>query len=93
MFARVSIIQGKPDRIDEVVRFLDKSIPRGMEGTKGVYVLVNRKTGNFMSISLWETEKAMQASASIGNKIRGQAAETAAAAPATVKIYEVALQL
>ena len=93
MFARVSTIQGKPEKVEEVVRFFEKAVPKGLEGMKGGYLLVNRKTGKIVSISLWETEKAMQASASSANKIRGQATETAAAAPPTVEIYEVATQL
>ena len=93
MFARVSTIQGKPGQIEEVIHFFEKSAPKGLEDMKGGYVLVNRKTGKLTTITLWETEKALQASASAAEKILGQAALVAAGAPPTVETYEVALEL
>ena len=92
MFARVSTILGKPDQVDQVIGFFNESNPPGLEAMKGSYLLVNRKTGKIMTVTLWETEAAMEASASVANQVRGQAAGKAAAAPPTVELYEVAVQ-
>jgi heme-degrading monooxygenase HmoA len=90
MFARVSTIIGKPEQVDQVVSVLNQPNPPGLEAMKGAYLLVNRKTGKVMTITLWETEATMEASASVASQVRGQAAGKAAAAPPTVELYEVA---
>jgi heme-degrading monooxygenase HmoA len=64
-----------------------------MAGFKGAYFLVNRKSGKEVSITLWDTEKDMQASTKAADQLRAQASQTVAAAkPPTVDIYEVAVQ-
>lgn len=95
MFARVSIIEGSPERIDEGVRQTrDTIIPEAkkMRGFKGLYSLVDRKTGKEMAITLWETEADLNASTEAANRLRAQAIQTAAAPSAKVEIYEVAIQ-
>lgn len=93
MFARVSTIQGKPDRINEVIRLLKEAAPKGLEAMKGSYLLVDRKSGKIRTITLWETEKALQASSAAADKVRGQMAEVmAASSKPVVEIFEVALE-
>ena len=60
---------------------------------KNAYVLVDRKSGKIMTITLWETEADREASTAAANQARGKIADKAAAAPATVELYEVAWQL
>ena len=52
MFARVSTIMGKPDQVDQVISFFNEPNPPGLEAMKGGYLLVNRKTGKVMTITL-----------------------------------------
>jgi heme-degrading monooxygenase HmoA len=96
MFARVSIIQGKPEKVDEGIRHYREQVlsaARKMGGFKGAYLLVDRKNGKNLGITLWDTEKNMQASAAAANQLRSQAAENIAAPkPPVVEIYEVAVQ-
>ena len=96
MFARVSIVQGKPEKMDEGIRhYQEKLLPeaRKMAGFKGAYLLVDRKSGKNLGITLWDTEKNMQASTVAANKLRAQAAEKLAdPKPPVVEIYEVAVQ-
>lgn len=57
MFARVSITEESPVRIDESIRFMRETVlpeARKMQGSKGSYLLVDRKTGKEMGIALWE---------------------------------------
>ena len=95
MFARVSTIMGRPERIDESIRLTRETIipaAKKMKGFKGLYSLVDRKTGKEMAIALWETESDLKASTEAANRLRAQAVQTAAAQPATVEVYEVAVQ-
>lgn len=96
MFARVSIIEGSPEQIDESIRQTrEKIIPeaRKMRGFKGLYQLVDRKTGKEMAITLWETEADLNASAEAANRLRAQAIQVVAATqPAKVEVYEVVVQ-
>jgi hypothetical protein len=55
-------------------------------------VLVDRKTGKQMTIALWETEPDLNASAEAAKGLRAQYVQTAAAQPAKVEVYEVAIQ-
>lgn len=94
MFARVSIIQGKPEKVEDGIRHLrEETIPavKQQEGFKSIYFLVNRQSGKFMAISLWETEQALQASNAAADRVRARAAQTIdATAPPQVEMYEVA---
>ena len=95
MFARVSTIEGSPERIDEAIRLDRETIvseARKMQGFKGLYLLVDRKTGKQMSIALWETEADLNTSAEAAKRLRGQYVQADAAQPAKVEVYEVAIQ-
>jgi len=89
------VVEGSPERIDESIG-LDREtiIPeaRKMQGFKGLYLLVDRKTGKQIAIALWETEAGLHASAEAANRLREQFVQTVAAQPAKVEVYEVALQ-
>lgn len=64
-----------------------------MAGFKGAYFLVDRKSGKEVSITLWDTEKDMQASTKAADQLRAQASQAVATAkPPIVEIYEVAVQ-
>ncbi|MBE0481599.1 MAG: hypothetical protein IBX68_11555 [Dehalococcoidia bacterium] len=95
MFARVSTIVGRPDRVDDAARYLGEEMrPTGLEEMKGAYLLANRKSGKLLTITLWETEEAVDASASAARGVRDEAARIAGADPSTVEVdkYEVTLQ-
>lgn len=92
MHARVSTIMGKPENIDQTVSHLDKAMIGEEKGFEGAYVLVNRQTGKLLTFTLWDSKEDLEASASVANEIRNKAAGIAGAQPASVEIYEVALQ-
>lgn len=55
MFARVSIVQGKPERVDEGIRHYRETLlpeARRMVGFKGAYLLADRKSGKNLGITL-----------------------------------------
>lgn len=95
MFARVSTIKGTPQNVEQGIRnYREQVLPaaNNMAGFKGAYLLVDRKSGKTLSITLWESEKAMQDSAAAANKLRADASQIAAASEAPgVEMFEVAV--
>lgn len=60
MFARTLRIQTHLDRIDEAAKiFEEQVIPvvKDIKGHKGAQFLADRKTGNCVFITFWETEE------------------------------------
>jgi heme-degrading monooxygenase HmoA len=96
MFARLSMIQGKPERIDDGIRnYKEQLIPSAMEmtGFKKAFLMVDRKSGKMVSLTFWDTEKNLQASTSAANKLRVQGAQVAGTVQVPiVEIYEVVAQ-
>jgi heme-degrading monooxygenase HmoA len=69
MFARLTIVQVKVDKIDEVVKIYgDNVVPaaKSQKGYKGILMLTDRKTGKGISIGMWESEQD-----AIANEISG----------------------
>ena len=59
MYARVTIVQVKIDKMDEAVKIFEESVvpaAKSQNGFNGCYLLSDPKTGKGMAITLWETE-------------------------------------
>ncbi len=83
MFARVSTIQGTPDRIDEGISNYKKMViptMKNMAGFKQALLMVDRKSGKTVGITFWDTEQNIQASTSAGDKLMSQLAKAVEAA-------------
>jgi heme-degrading monooxygenase HmoA len=64
MHARLLKMQVKPDRIDEAARiFAEDVVPgcRGQAGYLGAYFLVDRKLGECVPVTFWQSEADMVA--------------------------------
>ena len=62
MHARLLRMQVKPERIDEAARIFSEDVIIGchsQRGYRGAYFLVDRKLGECLPITLWETEADM----------------------------------
>lgn len=60
MYARLTIMQVDTDRIDEGIEFYQESIvpaAKTQKGFRGIYLLVDRKTGKSISLTLWDSEE------------------------------------
>ena len=69
MFARVTIAQGQIDKMDEVIKIFEESIipaVKPQKGFRGIYQLMDRKTGKGMSITLWDSEEDVTATEQSG---------------------------
>lgn len=92
MFARVSTYRGAPDRVENGIRQVEQTPIQELPDFKGAYLLVNRESGKAMTITLWESQQAMQASAGAANPLRSAVGEAFGdTQPPTVETYEVAL--
>jgi heme-degrading monooxygenase HmoA len=90
MFARVSTYQGDTERLVEGFRRTTEPLAR-QEGFERAYFLTDAATGRAMTITLWESEAAMTASAAWADKAREHAAHESGATIESVHGYEVAL--
>lgn len=60
MYARLTIVQMKPDLLDETVKlYEDDVIPaaKSQKGFRGAYLLSDSKSGKGVSITLWDSEE------------------------------------
>lgn len=90
MFARVSTYTGGPD---ELVRGFE-SARRDLEQIDGfaqAYFCVDRASGTGLTITLWNDEQALEASAERARQLRTQATQPSGATIDSVQQYEVAL--
>jgi heme-degrading monooxygenase HmoA len=90
--ARVSLLEGPPELIDEGLRQAREVVlPWGrlMEGFEGMIALVDRHSGKTLGITFWESEEAMRASEEAANRLREESAEAGGDTIASVERYEV----
>src|SRR5215216_2963606 len=94
MHARVSILEGSPDQIDEGMRQVREVVlPQGkqMDGFKGLIALGDRQSGKTLGITFWESEEALRVSEEEANQLREGSAEASGGSIAGVERYEVGL--
>jgi heme-degrading monooxygenase HmoA len=92
--ARVSSLEGSPDRIDESVsKAREETLPKARElpGWKGVIGLADRNSGRVKLITLWESADALRATEEQADRLRKQTAESGGQRVTGVDRYEVAV--
>ena len=60
MFARLTIVQVKVDKLEETTKIYEESVvpaAKSQKGYRGIYMLTDSKTGKGISISFWDTEE------------------------------------
>ena len=94
MFASVSTFQGPPDQIDQGLRYAQENIVptlQEVEGFEGVYLLIDRQSGEVLTITLWESEEAMRASEEEANQLPSEHRGEWRQEVGGVERYEVAI--
>jgi heme-degrading monooxygenase HmoA len=91
MVARVATYEGAPDRLDEFARGFEQSgdAIRELEGFEGAYLLVDRVGGSALTVALWSTREAAEASAERVAQVRSEAAELSEHSVTSVGVYDV----
>ncbi len=94
MHARVSTYQFDAADVDDAIRSFENAIGQvqSMEGGQGGVFLFDRQSGKAISITYWESEDAVRASAEAADRVRGQATEAARGSIQSVETYEVGSQ-
>ena len=60
MFARLTIVQVKIDKLDEAIKIYEDSVvptAKSQKGFQGAYLLTDRNTGKGISCTLWDSEE------------------------------------
>ena len=92
MHARVTTIQGSPDKMDAAERHIqEQTLPQlqKMEGFKGFVSLGDRQSGKVLGVAFWESEEALRATEQAVSSVRSGAAGAAGGTVAGVEEYEV----
>jgi heme-degrading monooxygenase HmoA len=95
MVARVSTYEGSAERLDDLARGFEESADavRELEGFRGAYLLVDRETGRAITVALWASGEAAEASAGRAQHLREEAASTAEHSITGVELFEVPVQI
>ncbi len=94
MYARVNILEGPPEKMDEALRYFQENVLpnlKQIEGFKGTIALGDRQSGKTLGITLWESEENIRATEAGADRSRSQLAEATGETVAGVEIYEVGL--
>jgi heme-degrading monooxygenase HmoA len=92
MYARLTTIEGAPDKMDEATRHVqEQTLPQlqQMDGFKGFVALGDRNTGKLLGVAFWEDEEALRATEQEVSGVRSGAADAVDGTVASVEQYEV----
>ena len=92
MYARLTTIEGLPDKMDDATRHVrEQTLPQlqQMEGFKGLVAMGDRQSGKLLGWAFWENEEALRATEEAMPSVRSGAAEAAGGTVASVEQFEV----
>lgn len=91
MFARVTTTKGQVTKEEAVRVIRNRVLPAadGLTGFKGGLWLLDQKGGKGLTITLFESEEALRASAEAADRLRKEAVGELGASVASVESYEV----
>jgi heme-degrading monooxygenase HmoA len=90
MWARVSTYEFPSENVDQALDQFNEALGSLDEpGLKRAELLVDRTSGKGMTITVWESEDALQASVEAANRIRSRAADAAGVSILDVQHYEL----
>lgn len=95
MWARVSRFHEPRERIDEDIRDTQEvaaELVRRTKGSRGMYYMVDRDTGETMVITLWEDKQAMVDSEQEAARLREESSSRPDARILKVQRFEVVLE-
>src|SRR2546428_11996946 len=77
MYVRATRVQNPPDAVEKGIAFFKEKVApavKGAPGNAGAILLVDRKTGAAVGITMWATAQALGASEQVGISSRTQSA-------------------
>jgi hypothetical protein len=94
MYARVTTVEASPAKLDEATHHLRQHILpelQQMDGFEGFVALGNRRSGELLSIALWDSEELMHPTAEVMSLTRGGIPHPPGGAVVGEKDYEVSI--
>lgn len=94
MYARVTVVHGSPDKIEQGIESYNSEVlptVKGVAGYKAAFLLVDRKTGKGMAISLWESEDARRRAGEAVDAARTAAIRAMGGSVPPVEEFEVVI--
>ena len=94
MAARISTFAGDPAKVEEGLRHAVQDVlpdARGIDGWRGIVMMIDRLTGSEKTITLWESRETLDASEAAADELRARAAEEAGQRIVSVERFEIAL--
>jgi heme-degrading monooxygenase HmoA len=88
----VATIGGRREQLDEFARIgTEKVLPQleRLDGFEGSLILANRRSGEIVAVTLWESEEAMRATEGASYWLRAFGAEAAGGEVTGLDKYEV----
>ena len=93
MHARVDSYQASdPDRLVEGFKSVTDAL-EGIDGFSHAYFMIDRDSGRAMSITMWDSEDALDASVSHADELRRKGTEPSGATIESVQHYEIPLMI
>ena len=92
MYARVTVVQGSPDKVEQGIDSFNSAVlptVKGVDGYRAAFLLVDRTTGKGMGITLWESEEARQRGAEAVDEARAATIKAMGGTVPPVDEYEV----
>ena len=92
MYARLTTVQGKPEQIDDAIRVIENDVipaSKALPGFKNGYWLADRKSGKLLGLTVFETEKDIEASEAAASQLRKSATEKLGAEVKNVERFEL----
>ncbi len=94
MYARVSVVEGAPDKVDSGIdSYNNQVLPalKGVDGYRASFLLVDRSSGKGLGISLWESEDARRRGGEAVAEARAATIQAMGGTVPPVDEYEVAV--
>jgi hypothetical protein len=92
MFARVTVIQGSPDRYDDGVRIInERALPgaKQIPGLVAAYWALDRSSGKGVTFAIFDSEETLNASEETVRDLRERSVAEAGAQIVSVETYEI----
>ena len=92
-WVRLTTLGGDPAKVDDGIRHFESQVIPAMsqlQGFRGAILLVDRATADAIAITVWDTERDVEASSSQAGPVRAAAAAAMGAGSPQVESYEVA---
>jgi hypothetical protein len=92
-FVRLNTVAGAPEKIDNVIKFMQKQalpVIQAQKGYRATVMNVNRLTGRSTVSTVWDTMADLEASELKVSGLRRDAADAAGASDVKVEIFETA---